>query len=271
MEQTPAIKMLVFHYKNGPRFPDLNCYAHIWAGKNGVNVSSELTGDDTGESISAKNNNYSELTGIYWFWKNKEAEIIGTCHYRRFYTAKPIPVIHKVKQLFYYIVGLHRKRTGLIYCSNRKYWEKRILNCTEIKELLSHYDAVLPQARTLKYTVEKHYSRYHRISDLELLKTILDEKYPEYSASFQNMLKQKRLYANNMFILKREQFQELQTWLFCVLFEFEKRVDLAVYTDYQERLFGFLSERLITTWFLHHKEYKIKELPLIYLKHLKKK
>ena len=83
------------------------------------------------------------------------------------------------------------------------------------------------------------------------------------------MLSQKRLFANNMFILKQAKFEELAKWLFDILKEFEQSVDLKNYTEYQERLFGFLSERLITTWFFHHHELKIKKLPLIYLKHLK--
>lgn len=271
MELAPAIKMLVFHYKNGPRFPDKPCYMHIWAGKNGASVPTELTGDDSGTSISSKNRYYSELTGLFWFWKNQQADIVGTCHYRRFYTAKPVPFLHRLKRVLYFPLGLNRKRRGLIYCTNREFWEKRILSCEEIEELLSHYDAVLPQARTLKYTVEKHFSRYHQLSDLELLKTILKEKSPEYLNAFEKVLQQKRLYANNMFILKEEQFRQLADWLFSILSAFEQRVDLSVYTDYQERLFGFLSERLITTWFNQHTELKIKELPLIYLKHLKKK
>ena len=270
MAEALSIKVLVFHYKNGPAFPALPCYNHIWAGKNNATTTTELTGDDSGENISVKNKYYSELTGLYWFWKNYEADIVGTCHYRRFYTAKPVPFFHKLKRLFYYPAGLHRKRNGLIYCSNRQYWGKRILTCEEIESLLSHFDAILPQARTLKYTVEKHFGRYHQLFDLQLLREIITEKSPEYVATFEQMLQQKRLYANNMFILRNEQFQQLTSWLFTILFEFEQRVDLNLYTNYQQRLFGFLSERLITTWFLHHRKLKIKELPLIYLKHFKK-
>ena len=51
--------------------------------------------DLTGISISEKNPFFSELTAQYWVWKNilpniDENEIIGFCHYRRFfsYTSK---------------------------------------------------------------------------------------------------------------------------------------------------------------------------------------
>ena len=46
-------------------------------------------GDDTGDSISEWNHYYGELTGVYWAWKNEtEADIIGICHYRRFFLNK---------------------------------------------------------------------------------------------------------------------------------------------------------------------------------------
>ena len=35
------------------------------------------TGDHTGDNISLKNANYCELTGLYWAWKNLEADYIG--------------------------------------------------------------------------------------------------------------------------------------------------------------------------------------------------
>ena len=42
-------------------------------------------GDDTGDHISDKNCYYSELTGLYWVWKNvTDVDIVGSCHYRRY-------------------------------------------------------------------------------------------------------------------------------------------------------------------------------------------
>ena len=43
-------------------------------------------GDDTGDNISEKNSAYCELTGMYWLWKNIDCDVIGICHYRRYFT-----------------------------------------------------------------------------------------------------------------------------------------------------------------------------------------
>jgi len=270
MEGIDKTAVYVFYYNDNVIPIVQNNYKPIMAGNALHPTKLEMIGDDSGDSISEKNYYYSELTGIYWIWKNQPSGIVGTCHYRRFYTIHPIPFSHRMKRMLYHFVGLSRKRKGLIYTSDKKYWMDKILTTEQIDKIMNDFDAILPKPRTFKYTVEEHFRRYHNIEDLNLLRSIIDQLYPEYNDSFEKMLKHKQMYANNMSILKKDEFESLCNWLFSILFEFESRVHLENYMGYQKRLFGFLSERLFTTWFIH-RNLKVKELELIYFKKLKKK
>ena len=119
----------------------------------------------------------------------------------------------------------------------------------ELSEIFSHYDGVLPQARSLNYTVKERYRRYHDIHDLYLLRTILTEKYPEYFESFEAVLRGKSLYANNICMLKNHYYESFMEWWFDMIFEFERRTDMKKYVGYQKRIIGFIAEILLTVWF----------------------
>jgi hypothetical protein len=262
------LKIYVFYYKKGSVLELNQIYQPIMSGNSLQEIKNEFQGDDTGENISHKNKYYSELTGIYWVWKNTRQDITGTCHYRRYFTAQPEPFLYQLKRLLYFPIGILNKRFGLIYTKNTKFFAPKIIDKTEIEFLLQKYDAILPQARKLKYTVETHFKKYHDINDLNLVESIIKEKQPEFLEAFHEVLKGKRLYANNMFILKDKHFQEFMTWWFDILFTFEQRTDLSKYTGYQQRIFGFIGERLLNVWF-RKKQLKCIELPVIYFKHFK--
>jgi len=262
-------KIYVVHYKKGTIVKDDDFYQPLMSGNVFTNEKEPFVGDDTNDNISEKNAYYSELTGIYWAWKNTHHEITGFCHYRRFYTIHPEPFLYKLKRFFYPLVGIGKKRFGLIYTKDIQTFQSKILTKDELIEILAQYDGVLPQARKLKYTVEEHYRRYHDINDLSLLRSILTEKYPDYLDAFDLVLKDNRLYANNICILKNPQFDHFMTWWFDMIFEFEKRSNMDKYVGYQERIMGFISERLLTVWFKKNK-LNCKELQLIYFKSFKK-
>ena len=62
-----------------------------------------------------------------------------------------------------------------------------------------------------------------------------------------------------MMICRKELFDEYCEWLFDILFRLETQVDYKDYSDYQKRIFGFMSERLLNVWVIY-KNLKVKEL-----------
>ena len=265
--KSPSIKIFSFYYKNTPVLIQNDIYCPIMAGNVSV-VSKSIQGDDIGDNISIKNKNFSELTGIYWVWRNTKEDIVGSCHYRRYFTAKPEPFLYKLKRFLYIPIGLYKKRHGLIYTRNISCFLPRVLEKEEVCRLMDEYDAILPQARKLRYTVKKHYSKYHNINDLKTLELVIAQKYPDYIEAFHTLLNSKRLYANNMFILHNDHYQEFMEWWFDILFEFERRINVSLYTGYQERILGFMAERLLNVWFIKQ-QLKVVELPVVYFKNQK--
>ncbi len=268
--QEEVIKIFTFYYKPEGIVVSNNIYVPVWAGKNGKKNEPLFTGDDSGDNISDKNKYYSELSGIYWVWKNTDTEIVGTCHYRRYFTNADEPFFYRVRRALFFFAGLMKKRHGLIYTNNINRWKPMILSQDEVINILGHYDAILPVKRKLRQSIKQHYNKYHNPNDLILIRNILSEYYPGYLKSYEDVLNSNRLFANNMFILRRKNFEELMNWLFFILFRFEEKIDKDNYKGYQERIFGFLSERLVTVWVTHN-NINYKELPLIYFKTLKEK
>ena len=52
----------------------------------------------------------------------------------------------------------------------------------------------------------------------------------------------------NMLVMKRPLLDRYCAWLFDVLFELEKRLDISAYSSYDRRVFGFVGERLLDVW-----------------------
>ena len=64
-----------------------------------------------------------------------------------------------------------------------------------------------------------------------------------------------------MMIARKSVYDSYCEWLFDVLFEVEKRIDIDGKDDYQKRVMGFLSERLLKVWLIAN-DYKVKEQPV---------
>lgn len=188
--------------------------------------------DSTGENISVKNPHFCELTGLYWIWKNSKAEYVGLVHYRRYF----------YKSLF--------NNTKKILCKD------------DIVNILDKKDIILSQrGYTWGSSVRGQYEKKHIKDDLDKCEKILKDKYPEYSTYFDKVLAGDHYCPFNMFICRKELLDDYCTWLFAILFELEKEIDLKNREPYNARVYGFLSERLLNVWVLKNK-LKVAELPV---------
>ncbi len=195
-----------------------------------------FTPDSTGENISAKNAGFCELTGLYWAWKNVPADYIGLAHYRRHFT-------------------LFRSTSD----------RRDVLTLDQARQLMAAVDVVLPAKR--RYWIETNYQQYihaHHAADLDTARKILRERYPKYVASFDRVMKKSSGHRFNMFIMKRELADRYCTWLFDILFELEKRLDISSYSANDRRVFGFVAERLLDVW-IEANRIQYRELPYIFL------
>ena len=172
-------------------------------------------GDDTGESISGWNNYFGELTGVYWVWKNiQDVDIIGICHYRRYFLNQ----------------------------------DRQFMNQQEYEDILKENDIIVSNCAYTDMSYQEYYAEAHNVADLLTTGEVLKEKYPEYAPYFEAALAGNRYYYGNLMVTSRQLFQSYAAWLFDILFEVQKRIDVSGYDLYNQRVFGFLSEQLLKVW-----------------------
>ena len=264
-----AGKIFIMYYKKGGILSVDKMYEPLFCGAFPGKAQLQYLKDDSGVNISDKNEFYSELTGVFWVWKNTNQEFTGICHYRRFFTLYPEPWYHRLK---YLITHPFKGQTGLnplIYTKRVSKYVPKILTLEQADSILREFDAILPVTRTFKYSVRRHYEKYHDVQDLILVEEILREKYPEMIPCWQQVLNGNQLFANNMFVMKSLHYQEFMIWWFDILFEFEARTQLENYQGYQRRILGYVAERALTLW-VSYKKLNVKQLQLLYFKKLKR-
>lgn len=188
--------------------------------------------DDFGDNISDLNKYYSELTGEYWAWKNTSQDIVGFCHYRRWFV------------------------------KNFK-WEKITRN--DILNDLMEYDIILPKKMRFNKSLYEFHKELNikrpnydvRYEDYVKVSKVLEEFFPDYFECYNNVMNGNYIWTNNMFICKKRLANQYFEWLFDVLNRINYEVDLSKYDSRDSRIFGFIAERLFTCYILkNHLKYK---------------
>lgn len=205
--------------------------------------------DDAGEHISGKNPLYCELTGLYWAWKNSDADAVGFVHYRRHFLPGGAGVMDTLRDVAGLGPGGH-------------VWE-RILTGAEAQSLMERQRVVVPVARN--YVIERvgsHFSHAHGAAMLGCLRKAMMRVHPDAMSALEHLLAGRRVHLFNMFLMRADMFNAYCAWLFDLLFELESL--LAGAGILRPRMVGFAAERLLDVW-LAANSVPFAEAPVIFM------
>ena len=235
------IKIIIATHKKY-RMPSDSIYLPVRVGAALGNEDFGYQRDDEGENISVLNKSFCELTGLYWAWKNLNANNIGLVHYRRHFCYKK-----KSKDPF-----------------------DNILTFAEANLLLDQFSIIVPKKR--RYYIETLYSHYchtHYSQQLDQTRVIIQDKYSDYLPSFDKVMKRTYGYMFNMMIMPRYLLDQYCSWLFDILFVLKDTLPMPDLDDFQARFYGRISELLFNVWLEYQiqsgalRRDNIKELPCI--------
>ncbi|MCI6843867.1 MAG: DUF4422 domain-containing protein [Coriobacteriaceae bacterium] len=197
---------------------------HVGAGLH-PDILPNMQGDNTGDNISTLNASYSELTGLYWLWKNCDAHYKGLVHYRRL-----LGSADKTRQ-------------------RQKDPYERLVDGPELLSLLSDRDVVLAKRRNYYIeTVYDHYSHTLDGSQLDKTRSVIEGSCPEYLSAWDNLMKSTRVHVFNMFVMPSTLFDAYCAWLFPLLGELGQRIGTSDMDPFAARWPGRVSERMLDPW-----------------------
>lgn len=240
------LKILVCYYDSyGMPYTDDGVMFPIQAGKAISDRDLHIQGDNElngqpYDNISDKNPTYSELTALYWAWKNLKklypnVKYVGWTHYRRFFAFDKSKFFDD--KIFMPTSAIKDYRVDAV----------KAVNILEAGKIIVAKKINFP-------TTICEYSRFHNSEDYRTLKKIIEEKFPDYYDAFMDVVaRSNKLSLYCMFIMKYEDFTKYCEWLFAVMAELEKRIDYSNYPPYQKRVLAFMAERLMNVYMTKHK------------------
>jgi len=233
VEKTDVIVYKVKHHRDKvvKDIVDEGYISSVQAGAENTELRIANNADNVGEHISERNCNYSELTALYWVWKNcKLKEYVGLCHYRRKFRLKEHDIQNAIQSEYDMIVPL----PGLY----------------------------MPNTKEAFIQMKKGNPLF--VKDWEYMMEGIEKCCPEYMDTARAVESGFVFYHYNMLIARKEIFCEWCKFLFDVLFCVEdvyKKIGIVR----NDRYLGYLAEVLTTIYIMHHQEYKKAYSDLIFL------
>ena len=256
----PSLKIFCVYFDNRPVWRS-DCVEPVQAGRARTGIRLEMLGDDGGDSISAENDRYGEMTAWYWVWKNwlpahPEADYVGFSHYRRFLD----------------FTGSGGARTRrMTYSRFRRLFDRHYREA-EIRRQVEGYDLVMRRVEESGYPTLRDQLldwRPENVADWDRMVGVLHDFHPESRAAVDGALGSGLLAMELQFVMRRAVFEDFMKWSFALCRESERRAPWSEPPEGGDaRVPAFLIERLFMTYLAMRRQdasFRVLELPLVKL------
>lgn len=267
--ETPDIKIFVSHRIDqdsetidNPLYIPVRCGA-VFDEREGVT----MLGDDTGDNISEKSKQYTDLAVLYWAWKNIDADYYGFCNNKE-YLAFDAPIEEK---------NTANNSTWKNYTRiqlNRQFQEDYGLNNKNLWKTIVRYDVVVPGCIDVKE--ESFIKEYYKAmaytldtNDLDCYLNIVKEVVPDIYAVAKNRIEASEFRYYFAFIMNKKQFNCFCNYLFSILSLLCERTNMTQYSLQRKQTFLmyaailFLDAYIVSLQREYQKEISLLELPVV--------
>lgn len=232
--------------------------------------------DNEGDNISDKNPYYCELTAQYWAWKNADCDHYGFFHYRRYLAFDKICEVERDGRL--------QEKHMIPYVDADNVWgdlSKYRLNAEYMHEVILRYDILTVCRERINTSVYRQFCQYHSSETIDRVLELIRIRHPEYAAAADRYMSSHEVYYMNMYIMRRDIFDEYMNWLFDILGAYEDdhtsagtdserccrdRGQSDNRTCMEPRIMGFLAERLFGIFYTYKLQQGAKCAELRYIK-----
>lgn len=236
------------------QMPQIPGIRRILAGAgDGANDSGVLR-DDSGDSISDRNPDFSEMTAIYWVWKNvADLDGVGFCHYRRYFDFRDGALGSQRETR---LGGAHEVAAQRSAFVDRAVIERALAEGTIL---------VTRTTREGMANAEQYMTAHLAEHYLAMVNCVIG-RHPRLARAVVAHVGDDGFYGNNMFVMPWADFDALCRYWFDCLFALDREIADKP-SGYQRRVLAFLSERLfdIHVRSLSDSGRRVVEYPLFFL------
>lgn len=246
---TDNAKIFVVYHKNDRIFKN-DLFEPIQVGAKLTTERFGIITDDTGDNISDLNRTYNELTAIYWIWKNTDYEYIGINHYRRFFY-----VGFNLKLEFRYLQkklsSLYKKNVRfepIVKTSKSEIVNKHLFKISSFLDKNLNKDTlIVPEIHYLRESLIQQYEKYHNLEHILVVDKIILKHFSYFHDIWSKTIHSNEITPYNMFIMHRDVLNDYAKLMFEII-EYAKPLIKTVDNSYQQRVWGFLPERIFTAY-----------------------